>query len=65
MQNTLDGLQHAKLTFILCIRNTFEPVKYRAKLYYVCAISGRTHRHTHIYIHILKREEVYVRALRK
>ena len=25
MQNTLNGPRHAKLTFILCIRNAFEP----------------------------------------
>lgn len=30
MQNTLVDPRRAMLTFILCIRNVFEPVKYRA-----------------------------------
>lgn len=47
MQNTLVGLQHAMLTFILCIRNAFEPVKYRATyITYALSAAGLVHTRT-------------------
>lgn len=43
MQNILGAPQHAMLTSILCIRNSFEPVKYRATyIMYALSTTGRT-----------------------
>lgn len=47
MQNILDVLQHAMLTFILCVRNAFELVKYRAT-YITYALSADRHAHAHL-----------------
>lgn len=45
MQNILDAPQHAMLTSILCIRNSLEPVKYRAT-YITYALSAAGHTRT-------------------